>query len=83
MDLATVTPSVCVLASGIAVLLLDLLNLLTLGDLGGTEAGLNQDVAALRTECGSNSLGESLDTGKQGSAALDTELELLCIGTRD
>ena len=49
----------------------------TLGDLGRAEAGLNEDISALGTEGGGDSLGESLDAAEQGSAALDTELELL------
>lgn len=49
----------------------------TLGDLGGTEAGLDQDVAALGSEGRSDSLGESVDAGKESSTALDAELELL------
>ena len=32
-------------------------NQLTLCDLGGAKVGLDDDVAALGTECGSNSLG--------------------------
>jgi hypothetical protein len=49
----------------------------TLGDLGRSKAGLNEDVSALRTECSSNSLSEGIDTGEESSTALNTELELL------
>jgi hypothetical protein len=49
----------------------------TLGDLGRTEAGLNEDISALRTEGGSNSLSEGIDTSEKSSTALNTELELL------
>jgi hypothetical protein len=49
----------------------------TLGDLRRTKAGLNEDVSALRTEGSSNSLSEGIDTSKESSTALNTELELL------
>lgn len=49
----------------------------TLGDLGGAEAGLNEDVSALGAEGSSNSLSEGVDTGKESGTALNTELELL------
>lgn len=49
----------------------------TLGDLGGPEAGLDQDVAALGTESSGNGLGKGVDTGQESGAALNTKLELL------
>ncbi len=50
---------------------------LTLGDLGGAEAGLDQDIATLGTECGGNSAGQSVNTSQESGATLNTELELL------
>lgn len=50
---------------------------LTLGDLGRAEARLNQDISALGSQSGGNSLGEGINTSEKGSTALDTELELL------
>lgn len=50
---------------------------LTLCDLGGAKAGLDEDVAALGTECCRDGLGEGLDTGQQRGASLDAKLELL------
>lgn len=49
----------------------------TLGDLGGSEAGLDQDIATLGTEGGGNSLGQGVNTSQQGGTAVNTELELL------
>jgi hypothetical protein len=49
----------------------------TLGDLGGAEAGLNEDVSALGTEGSSDSLSEGVDTSEESGTALNTELELL------
>lgn len=49
----------------------------TLGNLGGAEAGLDQDISTLGTKSGSNSLGESIGTSQESSTALDTELEFL------
>jgi hypothetical protein len=49
----------------------------TLGDLGGAEAGLNEDVSALGTEGSSDSPSEGVDTSEESSTALNTELELL------
>lgn len=53
---------------------------LTLGDLGGAEAGLDEDVATLGTEGGGDGPGEGLDTGEESGTALNTELELLYSG---
>lgn len=50
----------------------------TLGDLGRSKAGLNEDVSALRTEGSSNRLSEGINTSEESSTALNTELELLC-----
>lgn len=49
----------------------------TLGDLGGSEAGLDQDIATLGTEGGSNGLSQGVDTSEEGGTALNAELELL------
>lgn len=49
----------------------------TLGNLGRSKAGLNEDVSALRTEGSSNRLSEGIDTSEESSTALNTELELL------
>lgn len=49
----------------------------TLGDLGRAKAGLNEDISALGTECGSNGLGEGVDTSEESGTTLNTELELL------
>lgn len=49
----------------------------TLGDLGGAIGRLNQDIAALRTKSGSDSLSKSVNTPKELSTGLDTELEVL------
>ena len=49
----------------------------TLGDLGRAVARLDQDISALRTEGGRDSLSESLHTVQQCRSALNTELELL------
>jgi hypothetical protein len=49
----------------------------TLGDLGRAEAGLNEDISALGTECGSNRLSEGVDTSEESGTTLNTELELL------
>lgn len=51
--------------------------MLTLGDLGGAEAGLDQDIPALGTEGAGDGVGESVDTGKERGTSLNTELELL------
>lgn len=51
--------------------------ILTLGDLGGAVALIDQNVAALGAEGGRDGLREGLDTVEEGSAALDAELELL------
>lgn len=50
----------------------------TLGDLGGSEAGLDQDIATLGTEGGSNGLGQGVNTSQEGGTAVNAELELLC-----
>lgn len=50
---------------------------LTLGDLGGAEAGLDQDISALGTKSGSNGLGQSVGTSQESSTSLNTELEFL------
>ncbi|SCB64893.1 unnamed protein product [Fusarium graminearum] len=56
----------------------DLLEVIqTLGDLGRAKAGLNEDISALGTECGSNGLGEGVDTSEESGTTLNTELELL------
>lgn len=49
----------------------------TLGDLGGSVSGIDQDIAALRTKSRGDSLGESVNTLEQAGTSLDTELELL------
>lgn len=49
----------------------------TLGDLGGAIGRLNQDIAALRTKSGSDSFSKSVNTPKELSTGLDTELEVL------
>lgn len=54
-----------------------ILSILTLGDLGRAEAGLNQDISALGSKSGSNGLGQSIGTGQERGAGLNTELELL------
>ena len=49
----------------------------TLGDLGGAEAGLDQDIATLGAEGGRNSLGQCVGTSEESCATLNTEFELL------
>lgn len=51
--------------------------LLTLGDLGRAEAGLDQDIPALGAESAGDGIGKSVDTGEEGGASLNTKLELL------
>lgn len=50
---------------------------LTLGDLGGAEAGLDENIAALGAEGSSNGFGKGINTGQEGSATLNTKLQLL------
>lgn len=76
MALATVTPSADA-GQPICAFLAGLHAILTLGDLGRAEAGLDQDISALGTEGSGDGLGQRLDTGQERGAALDTELELL------
>lgn len=49
----------------------------TLGDLGRAEAGLNEDISALGSESGRDSLGEGVDTSEERGAGLNTELDVL------
>lgn len=49
----------------------------TLCDLGRAIAGLDQDVPALRAQCGSDCFGESVNAGQESGAALDAKLQLL------
>lgn len=51
--------------------------MLTLGDLGGPVRGIDEDIATLRTECGSDSAGKSVNTLEKAGTSFNTELELL------
>ena len=53
------------------------MTVLTLGDLGGAEAGLDEDIATLGTESSGDGPGEGLNTSEESGTALNTELELL------
>ncbi|KAK1245315.1 hypothetical protein MKX08_004944 [Trichoderma sp. CBMAI-0020] len=56
---------------------LEILSIPTLGDLGRAEAGLNQDISALGSQSSGNGLGQSVGTGQERGAGLNTKLELL------
>ena len=49
----------------------------TLGDLGGAEGRLNQDIATLGTQSRSDSLCEGVDTLEELGTSLNTEFEIL------
>lgn len=49
----------------------------TLGDLGGTVGGLDQDIATLGAKSRGDSLSKSVNTLEEAGTSLNTELELL------
>ena len=49
----------------------------TFCDLGGAEARLDENISALGTERGRNSLGQSVNAGQEGSTTFHAELQLL------
>lgn len=51
----------------------------TLGDLGRSVAGLDQNISALGTQSSGDGLGKCVDTSQKRSATLDTKLELLFV----
>lgn len=79
MALATLTPSVTVSTTDpqSSVLLIRSWRGHTLGDLGGTVGGLDQDIATLGSKSRSDGLGKSVDTLEELGTSLNAELELL------